>query len=70
MNSPIFKRNTQSLSKIRVAAPRRISESSRFVSVQLVVGNENCPVNLLQPPWPPKDGIHVRARSGRATDEL
>ncbi|KAM1128893.1 hypothetical protein ACFX13_039489 [Malus domestica] len=33
-------------------------------AAQLVVGNENCTVILLQP-WPPKDDIHTHFKSNR-----
>ncbi|KAM1277712.1 hypothetical protein ACFX2I_030038 [Malus domestica] len=41
-----------------------------LITAKLVVENENFQVNLLQPPWPPKDGIHVIARRGRATEVI
>ncbi|KAM2107656.1 hypothetical protein ACFX1Q_024606 [Malus domestica] len=50
MNSPIFKRNPH----------RALVKAVIFVSIKLVAGNENYPVNLLQPPWPPKEAFVVK----------
>ncbi|KAM1058973.1 hypothetical protein ACFX2B_023554 [Malus domestica] len=39
---------------------RALVKAVIFVSIKLVAGNENCPVNLLQPPWPPKEAFVVK----------